>query len=131
MRFGRVEGIVVAITGPDPGPDATPRLRLTVLLESGGRLETIRDEPIPLLRPLTGPADLRWHADQFTQETLGTDLAEQGWEVIAAEETPSPTADGPSRSASYIVRNLQPAPAPPPAEENLPTRTAASGSCAR
>lgn len=79
MRFGRVDGIVV------PADGAEPRLRLTVSLETGGRIERVRDEVVPVLRPLAGPDDLNWHADQFTQETLGIDLAERGWAGLGGD----------------------------------------------
>lgn len=104
MRFGRVEGVVA----PLAGSAGTPRLRLTVYLETGGRIETVRDEAVPLLRIVAHSGDLLWHADQYTQETSGTDLAEQGWEVIGADEPPLPESGALPRSASYVVRNLTP-----------------------
>jgi len=110
MRFGRVEGMVVV-----DGTRSAPILRLTVSLESGSRIATVREEEVAVLRPLAGPEDLIWHADQYTQETLGTDLAEQGWEVIGAGDLPAPEPGALPRSASYVVRNLNPTPAPDPA----------------
>lgn len=101
MRFGRVEGIVVPVED-----DGEARLHLTVYLEHGSRLDVVRDETVPLLRPLTTDADLLWHADQFTQETIGVDLAHQGWEPIGAGEPPIPEPGELARSASYTVRNL-------------------------
>lgn len=99
MRFGRVEGVVTPL---DDG-----RLRLVVWLETGTRLETVRDEVLTPVRPLREFADLVWHADQWTQETIGVTLAEQGWQAIGAGEVPI-EEDGAhlARSAPYAVRNL-------------------------
>ncbi len=108
MRFGRVEGVVTPVES-----DGVMLLRLTVWLETGNRIETIREETLAPLRAVDTFADRVWHADQWTQETIGTTLAERGWEAIAAGELP--TADDPEnleepgalpRSASYAVRNL-------------------------
>ena len=101
MRFGRVEGVVVPIE-----ENGETRLHLTVYLETGSRLTVVRDETVPLLRTITTDDDLFWHADQFTQETIGVDLAEQGWEPIGAGELPTPEPGELPRSASYAVRNL-------------------------
>lgn len=49
MRFGRVEGIVVPLAG---GLAAQPHRRLTVHPETGGRIATVRDEPVPEARAL-------------------------------------------------------------------------------
>jgi hypothetical protein len=99
MRFGRVEGVVT--------PEADGRLHLVVWLETGTRLETIRDEILPPLRPSATFADLVWHADQWTQETIGITLAEQGWEAIGAGDLPDDEAgEQLARSAPYAVRNL-------------------------
>lgn len=99
MRFGRVEGVVT------PEPDG--RLHLVVWLETGARVETVRDEVLAPLRPLLTFADLIWHADQWTQETIGITLAEQGWEAIGAGDLPVEDAGAQlARSAPYAVRNL-------------------------
>ena len=105
MRFGRVEGVVTPVES-----DGQVRLRLVVWLDTGTRIETVRDEVLAPLRALEGFADLVWHADQWTQETIGTTLAERGWEAIGAGDLPSSSdADDPAalpRSAPYAVRNL-------------------------
>jgi hypothetical protein len=104
MRFGRVEGVVTPIES-----DGQMMLRLVVWLDSGRRLETIRDETLAPLRAIAGFADLVWHADQWTQETIGTTLAERGWEAIGAGDLVSDNDDDPDalpRSAPYAVRNL-------------------------
>lgn len=99
MRFGRVEGVVT--------PAADGRLHLVVWLETGPRVETVRDEVLAPLRSVATFADLVWHADQWTQETIGITLAEQGWEAIGAGDLPGEAGDEQlARSAPYAVRNL-------------------------
>jgi hypothetical protein len=104
MRFGRVEGVVTPVE-----VDGRTLLRLVVWLDVGNRVETVRDETLPPLREVDGFADLVWHADQWTQETIGTTLAERGWEAIGAGDPPTETPHEPGalpRSAPYAVRNL-------------------------
>jgi len=102
VRFGRVEGIVVPIQRGDE-----TLLRLTVHLETGARLEIVRDETLRPLRPIASIDDLLWHADQLTQETIGVDLASAGWEPIGAGEAVVPEPGELARSPSYAVRNLR------------------------
>ena len=105
MRFGRVEGMVSPVFA-----DGRTLLRLAVWLDTGTRIETVREEILVPLRGVDTFADLVWHADQWTQETIGTTLAERGWEAIGAGDLPA--ADDPDepgtlpRSAPYAVRNL-------------------------
>ena len=94
MRFGRVEG------------EDGPRLRLTVYLETGAGLGVVREETVGALRPPVTAEDVIWHADQLTQETIGTDLAEQGWEAIGVGDLPATEPGALARSAAYAVRNL-------------------------
>ena len=105
MRFGRVEGIVTPIVR-----DGRTLLRLVVWLDTGSRIETVREEILVPVRGVSAFADLVWHADQWTQETIGTTLAERGWEAIGAGDLPTTDdADEPGalpRSAPYAVRNL-------------------------
>jgi hypothetical protein len=104
MRFGRVDGVVTPVE-----TDGQTRLRVVVWLDTGNRIETVRDETLAPLRAIDGFADLVWHADQWTQETIGTTLAERGWEAIGAGELPKdvPEESGTlPRSAPYAVRNL-------------------------
>ncbi|MBA2596346.1 MAG: hypothetical protein M3Q50_15175 [Chloroflexota bacterium] len=101
MRFGRVEGVVTPVES-----DGKTLLRLTVWLETGSRIDTIREETLAPLREAATFADLVWHADQWTQETIGTTLAERGWEAIGAGELPTEEPGALPRSASYGVRNL-------------------------
>jgi hypothetical protein len=93
MKFGRVIGIVV--------PEGN-LLRLTVTLESGGAIRSVREALVPVL---DSARDLDWHADQYTQETIGVELAEQGWEAIAGGDAPEPQP-GIGQSINYSVRNL-------------------------
>lgn len=93
MKFGRVIGIVV------------PRendLLLTVTLESGGVVRAVRAEPVPVL---DDQQDLDWHADQYTQETIGIELASEGWEAFGTSDPPQ-SQPGIGQSLSYTVRNL-------------------------
>jgi hypothetical protein len=105
MRFGRVEGVVTPVTA-----DGQTLLRLVVWLDTGTRIETVREEILFPLRAVDAFADLVWHADQWTQETIGTTLAERGWEAIGAGDLPATDdLDEPGalpRSAPYAVRNL-------------------------
>lgn len=101
MQFGRVQGYVRPAEASSEG-----LLHLTVTLEAGRNVTTVRDESLPPLRAVDGPADLIWHADQWTQETIGVDLALDGWEVVGAGPLPEPDADSPASSAVYAVRKL-------------------------
>ena len=94
MRFGRVTGHVVA---------RDDKLDLTVTLDSGHRIETIRAERLPRLGDVLRRDDLAWQADQYTQETIGNELSLLGWEAIA-EEPAAPSPAGIGVSASYLVR---------------------------
>ncbi len=95
MRFGRVDGFL------RQGPDG--ELFLTVNLDSGREIRVVREGGVATLRPIESDADLQWHVDQYTQETIAVDLAEQGWEVFAEGETP-PDDSGLIRSVGYLVR---------------------------
>ncbi len=93
MKFGRVIGIVV--------PQANG-LQLTVTLDSGGVVRAVREAVVPVL---DATQSLDWHADQYTQETIGVDLAADGWEAFANGDPPQ-TQPGIGQSQSYTVRNL-------------------------
>ncbi len=97
MRFGKVSGYVVA---RDDG------LWLSVSLESGLGVKAIREELVPVLSETPEAATLDWQADQYTQETIGVDLAEQGWEAFAEEAAIIDHPEGIGRSKLYTVRNL-------------------------
>ena len=96
MRFGRVDGFLRQL------PDGA--LDLTVNLETGGTIAVVRSGPVTPLREIVTIDDLTWHADQYTQETIAVDLAEQGWEVFAAGETPTQNDPSLIRSTGYLVR---------------------------
>lgn len=91
MRFGTVSGVIGS------GPDSN---WFTVLLHTGEVSEVIRDEPIPNGLDTSKP---QWLIDQLVQETLGNELAEKGWEVIAVSEQVN---DDEIRSRNWTVRNL-------------------------
>jgi hypothetical protein len=97
VKFGRVEGFVHS-------PDGD-RIHLVVTLETGSGITTVRDELVEQL-PGIDAADLYWLADQYTQETIGHHLAEDGWEPIGAGDPPEHSEIGPARSCTYAVRNL-------------------------
>lgn len=101
MQFGRVQGYVRVAE-----PLVEGQLHLTVTLEAGRAVTTVREEILAPLRPVSGPADLAWHADQWTQETIGVDLALEGWEVVGAGPLPDVEPDTPASSAVYAVRKL-------------------------
>jgi hypothetical protein len=98
MMFGRVEAI--ASQGESGG------IHITVYLESGRGIRTVRDECVPALNQIAGPADLAWTADQYAQETIANELAIEGWEVIGAGSIPEIVGDEIPRSAAYAVRRL-------------------------
>ena len=58
MRFGRVEGVVTPIIS-----DGRTLLRLVVWLDTGSRIETVREEILSPLHDIVGFTDLVWHAD--------------------------------------------------------------------
>ena len=101
VEFGRVQGVVEVIRG---APDWL--LRITVSLETKGAVTCVRAEDLPAVLPIAGPADLTWHADQWTQETVGIDLALEGWEVLGRDDG-AMSGHGPTIcSAVYPVRRL-------------------------
>ncbi len=71
MQFGRVYGFV---TQRSPG-----ELWLTVVLDTGREMRTVRDEAVPDALAGENPG---WLADQLVQETIGVELAVDGWEAI-------------------------------------------------
>lgn len=97
VRFGKVAGIVF---------EAESMLLLTVTLETGQGISEIRHEQVRRLCPEGDQAALDWQADQYTQETIGVDLGERGWEAIADAPSEPDTITGIGRSRIYTVRNL-------------------------
>jgi hypothetical protein len=78
---------------------------MVVTLDDRARVRTVRDERISALLSHRGIPDAHWTADQFTQETIGTDLAEAGWEAISEVEAKQPDAPGPA-TVIYLVRRV-------------------------
>ena len=108
MRFGRVIGTVSPIAGDDYAENGPGLLHLSVVLEERANVSVIRSEMVPSLRGPLGETALAWQADQYTQETIGNELALAGWEPIGIAE--SDETDGVALTASsptYIVRFMQ------------------------
>lgn len=94
MRFAHVTGILYSdVDG----------YRIEVTLDTRRSIETVRDERIDALLIHDGQPDPHWTVDQLTQETIGTVLAEQGWEAIAVSERDA-VEDTDLPVAVYIVR---------------------------
>jgi hypothetical protein len=101
VRFGRVEGLIEAVSG-----EGREGLRLRVFLETSQGVTVVRDDVVPVVAAAGSGVSLSWQADQYTQETIGVDLAAEGWEVIGASEVPAIEEGEIARSASYAVRQL-------------------------
>jgi hypothetical protein len=99
MKFGRVEGLV-----EPSGSEHDQTIRLTVFLDTGDGMRIIRQDVVPPLPAAPTPDDLAWQADQYTQETIGVDLAAEGWEVVGVAEARSTDRGGIASSATYVVR---------------------------
>lgn len=94
MRFGQVTGIL------HRQPDG---YRIEVVLDTRTSVTTVRNEVIPELLLRNGERDAQWTVDQLTQETIGVDLALQGWEAIAQGDiAQDPNLDAPM--VMYMVR---------------------------
>lgn len=91
MRFATVSGVI--------GADKD-HVWFTVLLHTGEESTIVRDEHVPAA---LADSDPKWLIDQLVQETLGNELAEEGWEVIAVGE---PVKDDTVRSRNWTVRKL-------------------------
>jgi len=99
MRFGRVEGFGDVVLNVD-----RESLHLRVMLETAGGMTVVRDDVVPMLSASFDARSLAWQVDQYTQETIGVDLATDGWEVIGASALPTVENGEVARSASYAVR---------------------------
>lgn len=101
MRFGRVQG-----HGRPVVVHNETKVSLMVTLDTGHAARVVRDVLLPWLE-FGPPGDVVWQIDQYTQETIGTVLALEGWEPFAEDSSaPSRSEDGLSHSAVYTVRNL-------------------------
>jgi len=101
VEFGRVQGVVEVVRG-EPGS----LLRITVSLETKGSVTRVRSDVLPAVRPIASTEDLAWHADQWTQETIGIDLALAGWEVLGRDDAAMASGSPAICSAVYPVRRL-------------------------
>jgi hypothetical protein len=97
MIFGTVQGVGL--------PVDTARFRLIVTLDDRRTVRQVREETVPYLPG--GPAsDLAWQVDQYTQETIGTLLAEEGWEPLSTTESDPAPDGGLACSPTYLVRRV-------------------------
>lgn len=94
MRFAQVTGVLQQVDGG---------YRILVTLDSKSAIQTVRDEIVPRLLTHNGEADAEWTVDQLTQETIGTTLAEAGWEAVAHQPQPEAEEWTPPMS-TYLVR---------------------------
>jgi hypothetical protein len=94
MRFAHVTGIL--FTDRDGH-------RIEVTLDDRRTVVTVRDERVHELLIWKGVPDAWWTVDQLTQETIGTTLAEQGWEAVSESELDPESRSGPPM-AVYVVR---------------------------
>ncbi len=95
MRFAHVTGTLFS---------DRDGYRIVVSLDDRRTIVSIRDERIPELLSRNGVPDPWWTVDQLTQETIGTTLAEQGWEAISETERPADSDSG-LPTAVYLVRS--------------------------
>lgn len=98
MRFARVYGVVSQHV--DHGR------WLTVVLDTGREVLTVRDEPVPAE---LADADPLWLADQLVQETIGNELAEEGWEVVGqgvSDEDTAPVSGSHAVSPTWVMRQV-------------------------
>lgn len=98
MRFMAVQGVGYWLSPED-------RTTVHILVTGDDRtvVTTIRDEAVPVLAGERS-GDLDWQVDQYTQETIGVTLAEDGWEVFSTSDRAADPADGPGSSLIYLVR---------------------------
>ncbi len=95
MRFAQVTGM---LTPQSVG------FRIVVTLDTTSAIQTVRDEHLTDLLLHEGKPDADWTVDQLTQETIGTTLAEQGWEAVAHQPQPESSEWTPPM-ATYLVRS--------------------------
>jgi len=101
MEFGRVHGRA-AWDSSCPGD----YLRIVIVLETRGEVRTVRDECVRVLGEGGPRNDLPWHADQYTQETIGVDLALEGWEAISQPAESENRGSIDRATVTYVVRRL-------------------------
>lgn len=108
MRFGRVVGTVTETAEPGTEKVDHGRLHLTVTLEDRETVSVVRSESVSILHGAFGPMDLAWQADQYTQETIGNELALAGWEPIGTTKDWDESAGAAlaASSPTYVVRMM-------------------------
>lgn len=99
MKFARVQG-----HGRSIADHNGLMLSLVVTLDDGRTVRLVRDERVAWLA-FGPPGDTAWQVDQYTQETLGSALANEGWEVVSQDETTNVVDDdGLSHSSLFVAR---------------------------
>ncbi|CAN5760715.1 hypothetical protein BH23CHL5_BH23CHL5_12490 [soil metagenome] len=101
MEFGRVLGR--ARLG---GHCADGQVIIEVTLETSRSTAIARSECVPMLDPPQGKESLRWQAEQYTQETIGTTLAESGWEAFSEGQEAHDRGPTDLSMVTYIVRRV-------------------------
>ncbi len=94
MRFAHVTGLLHT---------EADGYRIEVTLDTRKSVQVVRNERVPQLMLRDGKPDPYWTVDQLTQETIGTTLAEQGWEAFASTEGTRGEEWGPP-TVVYVVR---------------------------
>lgn len=105
MRFARVTATLTpaaAVTG-----DGNP-LVLRVVMDDGRAVSVVREgDVLPLPVPVGEPDPIAWQCDQYLQETIANELAEDGWEIVglaAASDVPPRGAVIDGAAPTYVVR---------------------------
>jgi hypothetical protein len=96
MEFGRLDGFVTLT--------ADGQRWMTVVLDTGREVETVRDEVVP---PEMADQDSAWLADQFVLEALGNELSFEGWEVVGEGDTSGEEhrmLDVVARSRTWVIK---------------------------
>lgn len=101
MDFGRVHGRVRSSDHCFGNS-----IYVEVALETNARTRVVREECVALPPSDRDMHDLPWWADQFTQETIGTLLAADGWEAIALAEGDTSRATTGTAVITYVVRRM-------------------------
>ena len=81
MKFGRVQGHGRAVLVHN-----ATMVALTVVLDTGHSASVVLDEQ-RRWHPYGPTGDIAWQIDQYTQETIGTMLAIDGWEAFSEDQT--------------------------------------------
>jgi hypothetical protein len=101
VEFGRVHGRAV-----EDSACADNQIRIVVVLETRNTVRTARDECVPRIAQLEPSQVLPWHADQYTQETIGVELASEGWEAISQVAGSDDRGSVDPATVTYVVRRV-------------------------